>query len=389
MARTIHPFPARMASEIALAVIGEADKPLRVLDPMCGSGTVLSLAVRTGHQVTGYDMDPLAVLVAGVSTRPIDLDELAQTGAACLTAARRSRAVRGDWPDRATEDFARYWFAEPQFGQLVRLSRAISDLDDSPTKDALQVGLSRLIVTKSPRASLAADTAHSRPHRVVTISDYDVFKGFDRSINELGALLESRELRGTAAVHRGDARSKHLFGRATTDLIVTSPPYLNAIDYLRGHRLALIWMGHSLLDLRTIRTAAIGSEARRRGDTTELHEELVKEVVQDFDEHTNRTQNLILRYAHDMLELSTNVEHCLVAGGRAVMVVADSVLRGRRVPTGKLVERALARKGLAITNVESREIPATLRYLPVSNAGPQLAKRMKHEYVIHASKRVS
>lgn len=48
---------------------------------------------------------------------------------------------------------------------------------------------------------------------------------------------------------------------ATIDLIVTSPPYMRsnreAIDYLRAHKVSLVWMGHELSKLRALRAAAI------------------------------------------------------------------------------------------------------------------------------------
>src|SRR5213594_3731850 len=67
----IHPFPARMAPGIALEALGESDAPLRVLDPMVGSGTVLAVARAKGHRAFGVDLDPLAVLLAGVWTRTV------------------------------------------------------------------------------------------------------------------------------------------------------------------------------------------------------------------------------------------------------------------------------------------------------------------------------
>jgi len=42
--------------------------------------------------------------------------------------------------------------------------------------------------------------------------------------------------------------------------VLTSPPYLNAIDYLRGHRLALVWLGHELGPLKEIRANSVGAE---------------------------------------------------------------------------------------------------------------------------------
>jgi hypothetical protein len=356
---------------------------------MCGSGTVLSLGVHHGHQVVGYDLDPLAVLMAQVATQPVDTSKLGDLAKQSLATARRARATEAHWSDDETREFARYWFDEPQLRQLVRLSRAINELDPGAERDALQVGLSRLIVTKSPRASLAADTAHSRPHQVLTSSDYDVYKGFGESIKSIRNSLDARDLKGTAKIQRGDARDSELFMASSVDLVVTSPPYLNAIDYLRGHRLALIWLGHSLPELREIRSISIGSEAARRAAATEHNEDLVRRVVAGAADLGPRIQRLVNRYAHDMLELAANVERCLVPDGRAVFVVADSVLKGQRIPTGDLVRTAIADKGMAIESVQTREIPATLRYLPVSKAGSQLSKRMKDEYVITAVKSAS
>lgn len=64
--RTIHPFPARMAPELALSALASLKKGSIVLDPMAGSGTVLRQALALGHRAIGFDMDPLAVLMSRV-----------------------------------------------------------------------------------------------------------------------------------------------------------------------------------------------------------------------------------------------------------------------------------------------------------------------------------
>jgi tRNA G10 N-methylase Trm11 len=46
-----------MAPGIALSALSSAEKPLRVLDPMMGSGTVLAMARAHGHYATGVDVD--------------------------------------------------------------------------------------------------------------------------------------------------------------------------------------------------------------------------------------------------------------------------------------------------------------------------------------------
>src|SRR5438477_899860 len=84
----IHPFPARMAPGIALEALGEGKAPLRVLDPMSGSGTVLAVARAKGHRAFGVDLDPLAVLLAGVWTRSIDAEQVRDRATDVLNRAR-------------------------------------------------------------------------------------------------------------------------------------------------------------------------------------------------------------------------------------------------------------------------------------------------------------
>ncbi len=164
----IHPYPARMAPEIALAQ-GETLPPDSfVLDPMAGSGTVLRVASEQGHRALGFDMDPLAVLMAKVWTTPVDADELRT---AATTLAKQARGAKPDgidlpWidADPATRDFVDYWFGKEQQGDLRRLSAALHPMA-GPLADALRVALSRIIITKDRGASLARDVSHSRPHR--------------------------------------------------------------------------------------------------------------------------------------------------------------------------------------------------------------------------------
>ena len=68
MIRSIHPFPARMAPGLALDSLSALKPQSVVLDPMSGSGTVLRQALELGHEAIGFDVDPLAVLMATVWT---------------------------------------------------------------------------------------------------------------------------------------------------------------------------------------------------------------------------------------------------------------------------------------------------------------------------------
>ena len=246
----MHPFPApRMPLEIALDAIPElTSEALTVLDPMCGSGTVLSVALQRGQNAVGVDIDPLAVMMSQLAVTEIETAEMLTLAARVVT---RAAAHAGSPPwrdDPETDQFVDYWFGPAQKHQLMALAAAIDAVENQDQKLALRLAMSRTIVTKSPKASLAADTSHSRPHKVITESSYDVLAGFELSAKQVARYLEQRSLRGHGQVAIGDARDLSSIADGAADLAVTSPPYLNALDYLRGHKFALVWFGQRSLN---------------------------------------------------------------------------------------------------------------------------------------------
>lgn len=386
-ARSLHPFPAKMAPEIATAWLSPLDpgRRLTVLDPMCGSGTALVAALDAGHDCIGTDLDPLAVLLSRVATEPVDLSNLTKAAERVLACARRSRRRTVPWFDEETTEFAEYWFGNAQRSALIRLAVAIAGEPEGPTQRALYVALSRLIITKTPRASLASDTSHSRPHRTVLVSDYDVLTGFERSVRQVRARLATRpaeRTRGHAVVTLGDARTLHGLDDGQVDAVITSPPYLNAIDYMRGHRLSLIWMGYTLAHLRKIRATSIGTERtadKANPETWDLIEAMRSHAASGETFPTG----MLHRFATDMLQLGTSLARVTKPGAKAVLVVGNSTLKGNYIENDRITAHGLERAGFKLMSRTEREIPESSRYLPFARtASKTLAARMRSEVIL-------
>lgn len=386
--RTLHPFPARMAPDIALRSLAHFNGSAAVLDPMCGSGTVVIEAARAGHEAVGTDIDPMARLITSVATTVVSHDAVLKQGARALQVANSSRVRLGPWNCQETEEFARYWFDKPQYLALARLTRSIEEVaTDAGHRKVLQLALSRLIITKSPKASLAADTSHSRPHKVLQSSTFDVLAAFLPAVRRTIAGTPSQPFARNPCVMRRDARTDNPNFRSRFDLIVTSPPYLNAIDYLRGHRLALIWFGHTIPDLRALRAGSIGSERRAHSPATTAATVTLAKILRDSPRPERIPAGMITRYAHDLASVAENIEAWLKPGGTAVLVVGDSTLHGNRIPNAAITSDCLAATGLTHLDTVTRTIPANRRYLPANDrAGAKLTKRMKTESVITFTK---
>lgn len=393
----IHPFPARMAPGIALDALGESTTPLRVLDPMAGSGTVLAVARAKGHRAIGVDLDPLAVLLAGVWTRTVDPEAVTDKAAQVLDrakAAARTMPSGSAYPARSDDDtrkFIRYWFDDYARGQLAALSGAISRVRDDAVRDVLWCGFSRLIITKSAGASLAMDLSHSRPHKEFTTAPV---KPFNRFITAVDTVVANCPQTGDeavgppAVVKRGDAR-KLKIDAASIDLVLTSPPYLNAIDYMRCSKFSLVWMGYNVDELRGIRGESVGAEA---SSEEALETPWVQSLIKQLGlkpKLSTRDTGLLARYVLDMGGALCEVWRVLKAGGRAVYVVGDSTVRGTFVRNSAIVEAVAEKQGLVLHEKRSRALPANRRYLPPPKKGASSASiegRMRREVILAFTK---
>src|ERR1700733_12095768 len=266
---SIHPFPARMAPSIILDELPMASKPnCVVLDPMAGSGTTIVSARERGYRAIGFDTDPLAVLIATVWAGNIDRDKLKVAAEHVLTLAEQfSLKIRPedafpDGVDLATRRFIKFWFDERSRKQLTALQWAIQRYSDKSIRRGLFCAMSRLIITKTNGVSRAMDVSHSRPHKVYEEAPIAPFEHFVKAAAHVArtAPFEQRNRAPRAIVSRGDARQLPQ-ADGSVDVVITSPPYLHAIDYMRGHKLSLVWMGYSVNDLRTIRSTNVGAHS--------------------------------------------------------------------------------------------------------------------------------
>lgn len=379
---TIHPFPARMAPELARGALDAVDSGGCVLDPMCGSGTTVRATVEAGLRCVACDVDPLAVLMTRVWTTKLDPAMIRREAFHIAETSRSLRAV-DHWcgTDVETQRFMDYWFATRQREDLSRLATVLQQQAE-PLRGVLSVALSRIIVSKEKMASLARDTSHSRPHKVADENDFDVYEGFMRSARQLAQRLNPHLVTGSAEVRISDARDLGMIRDQSIDLVLTSPPYLNAIDYLRGHRLALVWLGYSVNDLRGIRSGSIGAE-RSLSETASSLDISPFVIEAENSRVESRHRGWLRRYAHDMHATLGQLRRVIKQDGRVVLVLGNSFLRGATIDNAGLVESLACDLGFRLRDKRVRAIPSRRRYLPPpSDRRTALDNRMRNETVL-------
>jgi hypothetical protein len=388
----VHAFPARMAPGIALQVISEAKKPLRVLDPMMGSGTVLAMARSRGHRGVGFDIDPLAVLISKVWTTTFDRRGLRESARDVLDVARKiyKTLPQADaYPYKSDDEsraFVSYWFDGYARRQLTSLSWAIRLVNCESTRDALWCAFSRLIISKQFGASLAMDLSHSRPHRTFERAPAKPFRRFLGAMERIVEnVIDDQSKRGPApSIGIGDARCLPL-SSGSVDLVLTSPPYLNAIDYIRCSKFSLVWMGYNISDLRQVRTDSVGTEAARSSLDDDMQIESILNALQLRPKLEKRHERILGKYIHDMRRAISEVGRVLSGSGKAVYVVGENTLRGTYIRTSVIVSKLADSAGLTIKERWTRTLPANRRYMPPPSSGHSggaIEARMRREVVL-------
>lgn len=404
----VHPFPARMTPDLVLSLMNRAGggRRLRVVDPMAGSGTVLAVARDSGHDAVGMDTDPLAVLMARVWTAPIDKRALLRRASAVLDAARgRCRDMRAadSYPrgsDEETRRFARYWFDPAARRQLASLAAAMRPVRGGAARDALWCAFSRLIIAKQAGASLAMDLAHSRPHKRFEKAPALPFARFESAAARvaagcIGAEEAGRGAAAAADVRLGDARRMDVRA-GSADMVITSPPYLNAIDYMRCSKFSLVWMGYTVGRLRGIRSEAIGTEVGMYGGgggcdggaCPSPEDRIISALGLARRALQGRTRAILARYVHDMRLVVEETARVLDRGGTAAYVVGENTVRGAFIRNSRMIGLLAADAGLEVVSRRSRSLPQSSRYLPPPSARAEarLGGRMRREVVLEMRK---
>ena len=373
-----------------------------------GSGTVLVEARLTGRSAIGYDIDPLAHLIACAKSNPLCDDgivaayddivhqvknDLEQLASSTPPPDALTRAIPPAFPNRD------YWFEKRVAETLALL---LWHIDATPMPDEcrafFRVAFSSLILSKNSVAN-ARDIIHSRHHHVDHPQIPDVMKRFDTRVRamrkqmaEFRALCRENPALQTEA-RLGDARKLPLDDESV-DLIFTSPPYATALDYPRAHFLAVAWLKDALgvsLDTYIAKASAyIGATRGNLGKGFEMDSRIAQfgkacSVVQQLAGQSVRQAKLTQRYFVDMNQALSEMVRVLKGNRHAVIVVCPSHIRKVQIPTHQVLVEMGQASGFRLKREYTRTINERRRLLPYMQGA--FGQRMNTEYVLIFQKR--
>lgn len=386
----LHAFAARFPPQLPRAFIQGLTVPGDiVLDPMMGSGTAVVEAWLEGRRGIGLDIDPLALCLCQVKTRPLQLEHLQDTAqkvvaqAYTLTEGTTITRHLAQRFDERTKAFVNYWFLPTTQRDLMALRVAIESVPEVAVRRLLELTFSSTIITKSGGVTRARDLAHSRPHLDKEKVPKNALEQFTLRLHKNLTSIAALAVNGSVAVPlAGDARTMP-FADGVIDLIVTSPPYANALDYMRAHKFSLVWLGKSVGDLSGLRAEYIGAE-RVKGTQFATLPERPARILGELA-HVDKSKSAILaKYFTEMQAVLAEMHRVLRPDAAAVVVVGPSVMRGIDVQTHHGLADIAAAVGFDVVGVVQRMLDRNKRMMPARfrKTDSMIEQRMHEEYVI-------
>ena len=339
-----HSYPARFIPQIPYSFIklftSEGDT---VLDPMCGSGTTIVEAFLNNRNAIGNDFNPLSTLITKVKTTMIRdediiyLDKKLNTMKRYIDLGYKRRDERTQkLPNRKVSKI----FNEMVICKLETIRETIDEIKFEgfiDLYDLCRVALSHTIWSLVKNGTDNDVDGHF-------LSTIELYK---RELKQTKDKLISSPMVTTLT---GDSRKLAVEDKSI-DLIVTSPPYVNALDYYRTHMYNMLWLG---MDFINLKRNEIGG-----------HSHFI----------ANRFR-LLSEYLGDMFRTMIEMNRVLKVGKFSVIVVGNSSLEYELIESHKFFVNFAGKIGFAHRKTIFRNIDITKKYTS-SDIG-----QINEEYII-------
>lgn len=362
----IHSYPAKLLANIPyFFLLSEELCPKNglVLDPFCGTGTVLLEAVLSGRNSCGADANPLAELITNVKTDYIPQQDLFQTLDSIMVNAKRFRIIA------PIPDAVKVWYSPCSLSQLSNLQHAIGQIDDEKQRAFFELcfsSVARKVSYADPSISVPVhwnpERFSANPKRMAevrgklealhTVNVYDKFETVCRANIARVASLEGMIADGVEArVVSDDARHLPLADNSV-DLILTSPPYAGAQKYIRASWLNLYWLNCTSPEgIRELKTHNIGREDYRKAEVFESYTgiEPADEVLRKlYGDGMIQRAFIVANYLNEMKVAMDESIRVLKPEAYMVIVIGNNTVCKRSFDTQNYLTHYLLGKGMKL-----------------------------------------
>ena len=372
-----HKYPAKFIPNIPRWAIDKylgTKKGKLVLDPFCGSGTTLVEGLLAGHNVIGIDIDPLSAMIAKVKTTPIDISQL-EIICHWIAPEIEKQGREGTFKPACTN--INHWFTADAINKLSLIRTLIDEIPErfrysrqnNDISDLLLICFSSIIrhVSNADNESQKTYVSHTKvkePEETISLF-LEQLNFFKERIAEFSVRVDPELSKQVICSSSAEGLKTKLGGR-TINLVVTSPPYIKAIDYIYNQMVELFWIG-DLFDMQTQtkqnakKEYYIGTKhlpKRKYAEYTPFRvtlgisklDEKLQEIYEKDRKNGHKHAYIAFKYFNDMEKHFAGLASYLDLNTHYVVVVGDCSVSGVPFETAEFLVDIAERNGFRITN---------------------------------------
>lgn len=323
-------FPHSFTSELVHALIedwglGPKDQ---LLDPFCGAGTALLAAKERGIPAIGYDLSPLAVLVAKVKASSYDRSNLTEMW------EDLKGSLGGRWPLPRKEYPDLVQKALP--GRLLgAFEMVVGLIERSDCTRAEKNFFLLALLAVLPEFSRAVATGGWLKWIESDANEEGLLPTLDGQVETMLQDLEQAEVPGGTSWHAASADARGLPDDDDSySAVVTSPPYPNRHDYTRVFGVELMFAFLDWDEARALRYQTFHSHPEARPERPPLDAyrppaSLLEAVAKvRSKEKDSRVPRMLEGYFADMFVALREVRRVCKPGAMVALVVGNVQYRG-------------------------------------------------------------
>ena len=310
--------------------------PATILDPFCGVGTTLLAGYQKALHAIGVDILPLFVFVTNVKLEALkaDYDMASLRNAIQYIINTEFTEPILEFPDIK---FLHGIFEDNVLKTLLFLKEKIAEVQDVKirrllmlallciVKDIINAKRDGVILRRIKREKLPDVKRIFMEKLIKMYNDIIYF----RTQTFLPHYLQEIKSDPDACAFEGDARDLSFIEDNSIDVVITSPPYLNRLDYTRiyGPELALYFVSNDkMMKILRYRTLRSHVEARYY-PTNYVQSELLDSVLEELKKRPLNNQKIlemIKGYFEDLYVCLSEIYRVLKDGGIVAIVVGCS-----------------------------------------------------------------
>ena len=338
-----------------------------ILDPFAGCGTVLVQAKLNGYRSIGTELNPLLQFIANTKLNSWDVSP------------KYLLKTYKEIPREKIRPAPRFLKSTSQFTATVLRNLEVINggIASLPSLTEKQKKVNNLL--KLAFSAILVDCSNLKRSPCLgyvknkVVHESTPFVLFNQKVQEIADDLRLIQWQYKNFIY---TESKVICSNAMAfqhknkfDLAITSPPYMNGLDYVMNYKIEMGWLEfvRSQKDLKRIKDDMVVCDnvskglIRRFYDSSSTYTnrwiELIKADIQKNISRRGayRRQDMpyiVHKYFDDLYKVMKNVVSSLKSGGRFILVVGDSLIADVYVPTDLLISKIGLDLGLKIESIE-------------------------------------